>query len=197
MALAMASIFVLPVLTDTSSASAVKVKASPLSRLSPEDQLAKMRIRWSRVDGSERISIYVHAGYAERENPHWTPTPSRLPYDLAQNRALLRTLRNSALGAPVSVDSTRATDRMLEIQMEGDKGWVTMTRFTGSLKQWRTRAPAVVEQLEPLFAVQADTFQPTQKHVATTTGSRPRIEVSDRDDVRSTSEDEEYPLEIR
>src|SRR5437870_10529896 len=77
-----------------------KIPPPTLRGVLADSIVGKARVRWSKVVSGERVEVSIGVGAAERRNPHWSPDPVRLRYDLNQNRELEREIKRGRLGAP-------------------------------------------------------------------------------------------------
>ena len=124
------------------------------------DLVQKGKVRWSKLDGGERITVQIAGGVAARMNPNWSPKPEKLAYDLDRNRALERVLKAAHLGGSRG-GGEGPNARTLEVDVLDGKGdWHSAGKWTMSTKAWRKgRLGAVYDQLEPLISVKPELFE--------------------------------------
>jgi hypothetical protein len=121
--------------------------------------LLKAKLRWSKVVDGKRVLVEVQGGEAYRVTPGWAMQPVRLTYDLKRNRKLELAFRAAKLGAPAKRQSPRSEDRTLELLAEWKGEWLVVGTWARGVKAWRTGAPKLFAELEPLLEVQGDPFQ--------------------------------------
>jgi hypothetical protein len=123
------------------------------------DLVQKGRVRWSKLDGGERVEVQIGGGIASRTNPNWSPKPEKLAYDLDRNRELERALKGAHIGGSIH-GSEGATARTLEIDVQDRNGdWHNAGKWTMPLKRWRKgKLGAVYDLLEPLLSVKPELF---------------------------------------
>jgi hypothetical protein len=128
--------------------------------LSAVDLVQRGKVRWSKLDGGERVTVQIAGGNAARMNPNWSPKPERLAYDLDRNRALERALKAAHLGGGAAGgDGPNA--RTLEIEVLDRNGdWHSAGKWTMTVKSWRKgRLGPIYELLEPLLSVKPELFE--------------------------------------
>jgi hypothetical protein len=123
------------------------------------DLIAHAKIRWSKIDAGQRVSVEIEGGNAMRNNPNWSPQPQRLAYDLGKERELARVIKWANLPSPRKTPSERAGDRTLEILVEDQKGWHSAGFWSMSTKAWQKgRYGTIFDQLDPLLDVKPEEF---------------------------------------
>jgi hypothetical protein len=129
------------------------------------DLVAHAKIRWSKIDAGERVTVEIDAGRATRSNPNWSPKPAPLTYDLSRNRELERILKWAKLPRPRSEPSSKPRDRTLEIVVEdGKQTWRTAGYWSMSVKAWQKgRLGSIFDALEPLLDVKPELFDAQDK----------------------------------
>jgi hypothetical protein len=123
------------------------------------DLITHGKIRWSKLDGSERVTVEIDGGNAMRTNPNWSPQPQKLAYDLGRQRELQRVIKSAKLSGARKEPSPRAGDRTLEVLVEDGKGWHSAGFWSMSVKAWQKgRFGAIFDALEPLLDVKPELF---------------------------------------
>jgi hypothetical protein len=124
------------------------------------DLIARGKLRWSKLDGSERIVVQINGGNAARLNPNWSPDPEKLPYDLDRERELWRVVKAAHL-PPAARRSEGPDDRTLEVDVQDAGGeWRRAGAWTLPVKAWRKgRLAAIFTLLEPLLSVRPELYQ--------------------------------------
>jgi hypothetical protein len=124
------------------------------------DLIAHAKIRWSRLDAGERVTVEIEGGKAIRINPNWSPEPAPLAYDLKRERDLSRILKWAKLPAPRARPSENARDRTLEVMVEDAKQvWHSAGFWSMSVKAWQKgRFRSIFDALEPLLDVKPELF---------------------------------------
>jgi hypothetical protein len=122
----------------------------------------RARIKWIRVIDGKQVEVTIGQGEAWRLNPNMSSERVRLKYDLNRNRELERQVKATKLGASSRSVSSVATDRTLQILVEGDSGDVVVGQWSMPLKAWKKKNPTLVELLDPQFDVQPELFQPVK-----------------------------------
>jgi hypothetical protein len=141
-----------------------------LSLLSYEDVLrtdliVHSKIRWSKVDGAQRVLVEIEGGEAKRINPNWSADSHPLAYDLDRERELVRILKWARLPAARSAPSQNPNDRTLEVVIEDAKGWRSAGFWSMSVKAWQKgRYGSLFDALDPLLDVKPDLFAPAKAH---------------------------------
>jgi hypothetical protein len=140
-----------------------------LSLLSYEDVLrtdliVHAKIRWSKLDGDQRVVVEIEGGGAKRVNPSWSPDAQPLTYDLGRERELARILKWAKLPAARATPSDSPGDRTLEVMIDDPKkGWRSAGCWSMSVKAWQKgRYGSIFDQLEPLLDAKPDLFAPKQ-----------------------------------
>jgi hypothetical protein len=123
------------------------------------DLVQRGKVRWSKLDGGEHVTVQINAGNAARINPNWSPKPERLAYDLDRMRKLERILKHAPLGG--SVGSEGDDTRTLEIDVLDAKGdWHAAGKWVMTVKRWKKgKLAAVFAELEPLLSVKPELFE--------------------------------------
>jgi hypothetical protein len=125
------------------------------------DLIVHAKIRWSKLDGGNRVVVEIQGGEATRVNPNWSPDPQPLQYDLGRQRELARILKWARLPSPRGEPSERAGDRTLEVVIEDAKGWRSAGFWSMSVKAWQKgRLGSLFDALDPLLDVKPDLFAP-------------------------------------
>jgi hypothetical protein len=123
------------------------------------DLIVHSKIRWSKVDAGERVTVEIAGGEAKRVNPNWSPDPQPLAYDIAKERELSRSLKAARLPAPAAHPSTEPEDRTLEVIVEDAKGWHSAGTWSLSVRAWQKgRLGSVFDALEPLLSAQPELY---------------------------------------
>ena len=123
------------------------------------DLVAHAKIRWSRVDGADRITVEIEGGKAQRTNPGWSPQPQRLAYDLGKERELQRLIKWAKLPSARHEPSAAAGDRTLEILIEDPKGFHSAGFWSMSVKAWQKgRFGSIFDALEPMLDAKPELF---------------------------------------
>ena len=126
------------------------------------DLITHAKIRWSKVDGDQRVIVEIEGGAAKRINPNWSPDAHPLAYDLARERELARILKWARLPAPRTTPSESPGDRTLEVLIDdAKKGWRSAGYWSMSVRAWQKgRYGTLFDALEPLLDVKPDLFAP-------------------------------------
>lgn len=129
------------------------------------DLVAHAKIRWSKMDAGERVTVEIDAGRAARTNPNWSPQPASLAYDLKRERELERILKWAKLPPPRSVPSSKPDDRTLEVVVEDAKQkWRSAGYWSMSVKAWQKgRLGSIFDALEPLLDAKPELFDTQDK----------------------------------
>ena len=129
------------------------------------DLVAHAKIRWSKMDAGERVTVEIDAGKASRSNPNWSPRPASLAYDLKRERDLERVIKWAKLPAPRTTPSSNPRDRTLEILVEDAKQtWRSAGCWSMSVKAWQKgRVGSIFDALEPLLDVKPELFDAQDK----------------------------------
>lgn len=162
MRLAVLVVPVLLVLAPTAGWSQPKLPPPTLKGVLSGELVGKARVRFSRWQDGERVEVSIGGGMAERKNPHWSPEPVRLRYDLNLNRLLEREIKRARLGSPTPL-SSRPEDRTLEILGRDNDGWVVVGSWSLPEARWKKQAGVLFRLLEPLFEAPAEPFVPVKK----------------------------------
>jgi hypothetical protein len=125
------------------------------------DLVQRGKVRWSKLDGGERVTVQIQAGNAARMNPNWSPKPEKLAYDLDRNRVLERALKAARLGGVGGRESDGPSMRTLEIAVLDRNGdWHDAGKWTLPIKSWRKgKLGAVYDLLEPMLSVKPELFE--------------------------------------
>lgn len=118
------------------------------------------KLRWSKMDAGERITVEIEGGNASRVNPNWSPDPQRLAYDLGQERDLVKKIKWAKLPGTTR-PSEREDWRTLEVLVEDPlKGtWKSAGTWSMSKKAWQKgRWGSVYDALEPLLDVKPELY---------------------------------------
>lgn len=124
------------------------------------DLVAHAKIRWSRIDAGQRVTVEIEGGKAVRTNPNWSPEPARLAYDLGRQRELSRILKWARLPPPRARPSASPRDRTLEVLVEDDRqSWRSAGFWSMSVKAWQKgRLGSIFDALDPLLDVRPELF---------------------------------------
>ena len=121
--------------------------------------IAHAKIRWSKMDAGERITVEIDGGEAKRTNPNWSPDPQKLAYDLAKERDLERILKWAHLPPPRKTPSPRPGDRTLEVVVEDARGWHSAGYWSMSVKAWQKgRYGSIFDALDPMLDVRPELY---------------------------------------
>jgi hypothetical protein len=128
---------------------------------SSADLVQRGKVRWSKLDGAERVTVEIGGGTAARTNPNWKPQPEKLAYDLDRNRELEKTLKAAHLGGAGGHASEGPSTRTLEIEVKDRNGdWHNAGKWTLPIKTWRKgKLGAVYDLLEPMLSVRPELFE--------------------------------------
>lgn len=123
------------------------------------DLITQGKIRWSKMDAGERVTVEIEGGNARRMNPGWSPAPQPLAYDLGRERALARAIKAAKLPA-VNTASDKEDWRTLEVLLnDSHSGWRSAGTWSMPLKSWQKgRYGAISAALEPLFDVKPELY---------------------------------------
>jgi hypothetical protein len=124
------------------------------------DLIAHAKIRWSRMDAGQRVTVEIEGGKAFRSNPNWSPEPARLAYDLTRERELSRILKWAKLPPSRAQPSQSGLDRTLEVLVEdGKQNWRSAGYWSMSVKAWQKgRLGSIFDALEPLLDMKPELF---------------------------------------